>query len=227
MHEKHCDTLSRIYYVMNILFGCIFLITTGILLVLHPDAFLPTMLDGAEKSATTCFALLSSYAVWLGLMRVWEDSGVAHGIARVLKPITKKLLKTENNEAIQAASMNFSVNLLGISGAATPYGIRAASLLDKTPNAEYSSAMLFVINATSLQIFPSSMIAVRVAMHSTTPYNIILPTILSTLFSTLLGILLTSLLIKSANKKQKSLYHVCVERHFWLKNKKIKGAGMR
>ena len=185
------------------------------------------MLDGAEQSATTCFALLSSYAVWLGLMRVWEDSGVARGIARILKPITKKLLKTENNEAIQAASMNFSVNLLGISGAATPYGIRAASLLDKTPNAEYSSAMLFVINATSLQIFPSSMIAVRVAMRSVSPYDIILPTILSTLFSTLLGVVFTLLLIKPVSNKEKSPHHVCVERNFWLKNKKIKGAGMR
>ena len=212
---------------MNILFGIIFICTAGALLFLNPEAFLPTMLDGAEQSATTCFALLSSYAVWLGLMRVWEDSGVARGIARILKPITKKLLKTENNEAIQAASMNFSVNLLGISGAATPYGIRAASLLDKTPNAEYSSAMLFVINATSLQIFPSSMIAVRVAMRSVSPYDIILPTILSTLFSTLLGVVFTLLLIKPVSNKEKSPHHVCVERNFWLKNKKIKGAGMR
>ena len=212
---------------MNILFGIIFICTAGALLFLNPEAFLPTMLDGAEKSATTCFALLSSYAVWLGLMRVWEDSGVARGIARILKPITKKLLKTENNEAIQAASMNFSVNLLGISGAATPYGIRAASLLDKTPNAEYSSAMLFVINATSLQIFPSSMIAVRVAMRSVSPYDIILPTILSTLFSTLLGVVFTLLLIKPVDNKEKSPHHVCVERIFRLNNKKIKGAGMR
>lgn len=217
---------------MNILFGGIFLITTGILLFLNPDAFLQTLLDGAGKSATTCFALLSSYAVWLGLMRVWEDSGVANGIARFLKPITKRLLKTENMDAVQAASMNFSVNLLGISGAATPYGIRAATLLDKTPNAEYSSAMFFVINATSLQIFPSSMIAVRVALHSASPYDIILPTLLSTLFSTILGIVLTASLIKPTYKTEKeqirkSQRPVRIERIFTHNKSKKKGACMR
>ena len=178
---------------MNILFGVIFLISTGALLFLNPDSFLQTMLDGASKSATTCVALLSSYAVWLGLMRVWEDSGVANGISKFLKPITRKLLKTEDEGALNAACMNMSVNLLGISGAATPYGIQTAQLLDKTPNAEYSSAMFFVLNATSLQIFPSSMIAVRVALHSANPNDIILPTLLATAFSTILGVLLTKI----------------------------------
>ena len=217
----------RIYYAMNILFGIIFFISTAVLLFFNPDAFLPTMLDGAEKSATTCFALLSSYAVWLGLTRVWEDSGVARGIARILKPIVKRLLKTEDKNALNAACMNFSVNLLGISGAATPYGIKAAQYLDKTPNAEYSSAMLFVINATSLQIFPSSMIAVRVALNSLSPYDILLPTLLSTTFSTLLGILLTILLIKSTPVHQKTPYHVRDEAKFSREKLKMTGAGMQ
>lgn len=212
---------------MNILFGIIFFISTAVLLFFNPDAFLPTMLDGAEKSATTCFALLSSYAVWLGLTRVWEDSGVARGIARILKPVVKRLLKTEEKNALNAACMNFSVNLLGISGAATPYGIKAAQYLDKTPNAEYSSAMLFVINATSLQIFPSSMIAVRVALNSLSPYDILLPTLLSTTFSTLLGILLTILLIKSTPVHQKTPYHVRDETKFSREKLKMTGAGMQ
>ena len=165
------------------------------MLILDPNAFLPTLLGGAEKSALTCFALLSSYAVWLGLMRVWEDSGVARGISRFLKPIARKLLRTEDEKTLNAACMNLSVNLLGISGAATPYGIQTAKLLDKTPNAEYASAMFFVLNATSLQLFPSSMIAVRVSMHSTAPYDIILPTLITTLFSTFLGVVLTKIFV--------------------------------
>ena len=167
---------------MNILFTLVFLLSTGALLWFDPDAFLKTMLDGAGKSASTCFALISTYAVWLGLMRVWEDSGVARGVSKLVKPLAKRLLKTESESALNVACMNFSVNLLGISGAATPYGIRAAQLLDKTSNAEYSSAMLFVLNATSLQIFPSSMIAVRVAMNSAAPNDILLPTLFTTIF---------------------------------------------
>ena len=198
----HYWASPRIQYAMNILFALVFLLSTGALLYLDPDAFLETMLDGASKSASTCFALIAIYAVWLGLMRVWEDSGIAKGVSRFVKPLARRLLKTDNERALDVACMNFSVNLLGISGAATPYGIQAAKLLDKTPNAEYSSAMLFVLNATSLQIFPASMIAVRVAMHSAAPNDILLPSLFTTLFSTVIGVILTRLFIKPSTLSQ-------------------------
>ena len=155
-------------------------------------------------------------------MRLWEDSGVAKGVSKLLKPLAKKLLKTNNEEALKSACMNFSVNLLGISGAATPYGIKAAQLLDKTDNAEYSSAMLFVLNATSLQLFPGSMIAVRVSMGSLSPNNIIFPTLFTTIFSTVLGITLTWLLLQSKEKVTQRVH----ARHIFSNRLKNKGAGI-
>ena len=180
---------------MNAIFTVIFLVCTLLLLCTTPDAFLGALLDGAGKGASICVSLVATYAVWLGLMRVWEDSGLARCVARFMKPLARKLFKTDNEEALQAISMNLSVNLLGISGAATPYGIRAAQLLDKTDNAEYSSAMLFVLNATSIQLIPTSIIGVRVAMQSAAPNNVVIPTILATMLSTFLGVVLTRLLI--------------------------------
>lgn len=184
---------------MNALFFTVFTICTLSLLVLSPENFLPAMLDGAGKAATLCVSLIATYAVWMGLMRLWEDSGVARGVSRVIKPIAKRLLKTDDEEALSAVSMNVSVNLLGISGAATPYGIKAAQLLEQTDNAEYSSAIFFILNATSLQILPSSLVAVRVAMQSSNPTDIIFPTIIATVFSTVLGVLLTTLAYRKKN----------------------------
>ncbi len=181
---------------MNTLFTLVFFLCTFLLLCTSPDTFLSALLEGAGKGATTCVSLVATYAIWLGLMRVWEDSGVARGVSRLVKPLARRLFKTEDEDALKAVSMNLSVNLLGISGAATPYGVRAASLLDKTENAEYSSAMLFVLNATSLQLIPTSIIAVRVALHSASPNDVVIPTLLATLLSTCLGVLLTRLLIK-------------------------------
>ena len=193
---------------MNVIFTVIFFICTLLLLCTSPDLFLGALLDGAGKGAGICISLISTYSVWLGLMKVWEDSGLAAYVARFTKPLAKKLFKTDNEEALQAISMNLSVNLLGISGAATPYGIRAAQLLDKTDNAEYSSAMLFVLNATSIQLIPTSIIGVRVAMQSAAPNNVIIPTILATLLSTFLGVILTRLLIppRKGNEGQKSTF---------------------
>ena len=181
---------------MNILFALLFSIC-GVALLFHsPDAFFATLLDGASKAATTCLALLSSYAVWLGLIQVWEDCGIAKKVAKLVKPVAKKLLKTEEEGALTAVSMNLSVNLLGISGAATPYGVQAANLLDKTENAEFASAMFFVLNATSLQLLPASIVAVRTSFGSANPTDIILPTLLTTLFSTTLGVTLTFLFLR-------------------------------
>ncbi len=180
---------------MNILFTLLFLTASFLLLVKNPEGFLEAMLTGGSKAAATSFALIATYAVWLGLIRVWEDSGVARGVARLVRPLTKRLLKTEDEATLQAASMNFSVNLLGISGAATPYGITTAKLLDKSDQAEYASTLFFVLNATSLQLFPASMIAVRVATGSVSPTDILLPTLFTTAFSTLLSVALARVLV--------------------------------
>ncbi len=180
---------------MNILFSCIFLSSTLILLCISPENFLVALLEGASRSGTICISLLATYSVWLGLMKVWEDSGVSRGISRLLKPIAKKLFKTDDPQTLDAVSMNMSVNLLGISGAATPYGIKAAQLLDKSPHAEYASSMLFVLNATSIQLIPTSIIGVRVAMQSVSPTDIVIPTLITTAFSTILALVLTRLCI--------------------------------
>ena len=200
---------------MNALFGIIFLVCAFLLLCSSPETFLATLLDGAGKAATLCLSFVATYAVWMGLMQVWQDSGVTRLISKLLKPIMRKLLKTEDDDALQAVCMNVSVNMLGISGAATPYGIKAANLLDKTKNAEYSSAMLFVLNATSLQLLPTSLVAVRTSMQSASPTDIILPTILASLFSTLLGVTLTMLFLRPKARRMEQATRV----------KRLKGVG--
>jgi spore maturation protein A len=192
---------------MNILFSLLFLLCTFLLLCVSPDTFLPSILDGASRGASVSVALIANYSIWMGLMRIWEDSGVARSASKLLRPLVKRVFKTDHEEALQTISMNLSVNLLGISGAATPYGIRSAQLLDQTENAEYASAMLFVLNATSLQIIPTSIVSVRVGMLSANPYDIILPTIFASLLSTIVGVTLTRLFIRPKTEaKQPSFF---------------------
>ena len=205
-----CKRLTGIFFrvnayilkAMNILFTLVFTVCAALILCQAPDLFFSALIDGGGKAATVCVSLIATYAVWMGLIRVWEDCGIAQKVARLIKPLAKKLLKTKDEEALTAVSMNLSVNLLGVSGAATPYGIQAAKLLDKTEHAEYASAIFFVLNATSLQIFPASMVAVRTALASADPTDIILPTLLTTLFSTLLGVALTVLFLRPRDEKR-------------------------
>ena len=204
---------------MNVLFSLLFFVCTLLLLCTSPDTFLSSLLDGASRGASISVALIANYTVWLGLMRVWEDSGVTKGVSKLLRPLVKRLFLTEDEEALRAVSMNLSVNLLGISGAATPYGIRCAKLLDNTPHAEYASAMLFVLNATSLQLIPTSIVSVRVGMQSANPYDIILPTLFATLLSTLFGVLLTWVFLRPKTKATQPVFSPSF--------KKTKGVSMR
>ena len=192
---------------MNTLFTFVFLLCALLLACNSPENFLSALLDGAGKGGSVCLSLVATYSVWLGLMKVWEDSGVSQKISQWIKPLAKRLFKTDNEEALKAISMNLSVNFLGIAGAATPYGVKAARLLDKTENAEYSSAILFALNAASLQLIPTSIIAVRVSMQSLSPNDVVVPILLTGLFSALFSILLVRLFIPPKKSFKKAVSH--------------------
>lgn len=186
---------------MNILFTLLFLACSATLLFTDSSAFLPAVLDGASTAASLCVALLASYAVWLGLMQVWEDSGLSRLLSKWLKPLARKLFRTDDEKTLTAVCMNLSANMLGIGGAATPYGIQAAKLLDKSPDAEYASAMFFALNATSIQLLPTSIVGLRASLGSSAPADIILPTLLATAASTLLACLLTRLFLGGTRER--------------------------
>ena len=137
---------------------------------------------------------------------------MTRGVSKLVRPLAKKLFKTEDEKTLSAVSMNLAANFLGIGSAATPYGIEATKLLDKSPQAEYASCMFFALNATSIQLIPTSVVGVRAALGSGAPTDIILPTILTTALSTLLACALVWLFIgKPALKKEKRRGYVCVE----------------
>lgn len=185
---------------MNTVFFVIFTASAAVLLAIDPDGFLPAVLSGAGNAATLCVSLLASYAAWLGVMNLWEKSGVTRGISKLLRPIVGRLFHVENEGTKYAISMNLSANILGLGAAATPYGIKAAKLIEDEKNAEYASSVLFVLNATSLQLIPASVIAMRASLESAAPADVILPTLFTTAFSTLLGAGLVKLFVKKTKK---------------------------
>ena len=96
--------------------------------------------------------------------------------------------------------MNISANMLGMSGATTPMGIKSIQELEKHENTQYQIAMFFVINATSIQILPTSVLALRTSLGSLSPSDIILPTILATAISSVVGILLVKIFLRKKRR---------------------------
>lgn len=179
---------------MNVLFLVVFIVCTALICVRDPSAFLPALLSGAERAVSLCITLAAVYAVWLGILQVAEDAGALRGLARGMKPLTKKLFRTENESALEKIAVNLSANLLGMGGAATPAGISAMRLLGAEENARYSRAMLFAVNCAGLQLFPTTVVSLRAAAGAASAYDVVLPILLSSLCALVLGMTLVMLL---------------------------------
>jgi spore maturation protein A len=181
---------------MNIIFGFSLLVCTILLLFLSPETVLSSMLSGGQGALDLTLKLVVVYAVWLGVFNIMEKTGLSNKFATLLRPANKLLFGKLEDKANDYIALNISANILGVSGATTPMGINAIRELDKDKNSDYAVAMFFVINATSVQLIPSSVLALRTSMGASTPSDIILPTLLATLLSSIVGIILVKTFIK-------------------------------
>ena len=188
---------------MNGIFLVLFLLCAGYFLLFAPESFLPVLLSGATRAGTVCLSLVAVYCVWMGLMQVMEACGLNRLLSRGLRPAVKGLFDTDDEGAVECLSMNLSANMLGLSGAATPFGIRAAERLDGGKNIRYNQSMLFVLNATSVQILPTTVLGLLLSYGAADAYSIILPSLLSTAASTLLGVLGVKLLIRKDERRSR------------------------
>lgn len=168
---------------MNVIFTAIFITSALILCVADPNAFIPALLDGARDAATTCLTLFCIYAVWTGLSRVADDAGINGAIAKKMYPFCRKFFKTNSAEGGRYAAMNLTCNVLGLGGAATPFGIKAMKAFDGEGNT-FGRNLLFILNAASVQIIPSTIIALRASYGSASPADVFAPAILTTLICT-------------------------------------------
>ena len=181
---------------MNLIFGIILIVTMTMMLFVSPEGVLSAFLSGGEKALALSVQMTVIYAVWLGILNVFEKTGLSVKFAKVLKPANKWLFGTLPEKANDYVSLNISANILGMSGATTPMGIKAVLELEKHKGTEYAIAMFFVINATSVQLIPSSVLALRLKYGAQAASDIILPTILATLLSSIIGVILVRLFIK-------------------------------
>lgn len=162
-----------------------------VLLIVNPSAMLSEMIGASTEALSLCIELCAVYAVWLGFIELIDASGLSKKLAKLLRPLIKKIFNVDNEETEKLIALNISANMLGVGNAATPMGIKAMQALDdKTGKANFAMIMLIVINATSIQLLPTTVIGLRASAGSENPADIILPTLIVTVVTTVMGILL-------------------------------------
>ncbi len=165
------------------------------------------VLSYASTAVEIALGLIGIMALWLGVMKVAESAGLITIIAKALKPITTRLFKDvpPDHPAVGAMVMNISANMLGLSNAATPFGLKAMEELDKlNPNkgtATNAMCTFLAINTAGITLIPASAIAIRAAAGSSEPAIIIGTSIFGATCATIAGLIAVKIFEKFPIKK--------------------------
>ena len=189
---------------MNVAFTALTLISLIMLTYLSPATAFPTMLQGVLSAITLIVKLAAIYAVWLSVLKMMQATGLDQKLSKLLHPLIKRLFKGESDETYSWISVNLAGNMLGMGGVATPAGIKAMQSManpDQTV-ASPNMILLLIINATSIQLIPATVIAMRATAGSADASSIMLPTLISTAVSTISGVILCKVFALTDKKRK-------------------------
>lgn len=159
--------------------------------------------DSSKEAVELCITMLGVMALWTGVMRIAEASGLTEKFRKVARPVLRFLFPDvpEDSEANDYIASNLLANLLGLGWAATPFGLKAMAELQKInveqggkrEVASRSMCSFLIINISSLQLIPVNIIAYRSQYGSVNPAEIVGPAIVATTISTLAAVVFIKL----------------------------------
>ncbi|MEL7371568.1 MAG: nucleoside recognition domain-containing protein, partial [Myxococcota bacterium] len=157
-------------------------------------------IDSAKSAVELALSLIGQMALWLGLAQVLQDAGLMRVIARSLRPVMRFIFPDipDGHPALTAILLNIVANMIGLTNAATPFGIKAMielNKLNKRPGVATNAMCLFLaINTSGVAVLPTGVIAIRAAQGADNPTGIFFPSILATMCSTIVGFLVCAFL---------------------------------
>ena len=158
------------------------------------------LVAGVTDAVKISFSLLGMMCFFYCIMKVYDASDVTAVITRAVKPVLKLIYSkqtVEDKDALDDIAASFAANFLGLGNAALPLGIRAVKQINRRyANGEAGSdALMFaVLNTVPFQLVPSTLIALRNAYGSKSPFEIILPVWICSFLTITAAVILCKLL---------------------------------
>lgn len=173
---------------------------------------LMTAMFSLSKAAfEIALGLTGVLSLWLGIMKIGEESGFINLLTRGLTPLFSRLMPDvpKNHPALGAMVMNIAANILGLDNAATPLGIKAMKELQRlNPNPDTASnaqILFLVINASSVTLFPVTIFTYRAQLGAVNPTDVLIPILIATYMSTMFG-LLSVAVVQKINLLEKVIF---------------------
>lgn len=187
-----------------------FLITIGILfsfLTGNLDVINDSILTNGNEALDLVLSIMPIIVLWTGILKIAEDAGILKKFSKMVEPILSKLFPDipKDNPALGYIASNIAANMMGLGSAATPFGLKAMSELQKINNDKDTATVpmitFLVLNTAGVTLVPTTVLALRIAHGSANPSEIIVPGIIATACSSMAGLLL-DYFIRRRNKKR-------------------------
>ncbi len=161
-----------------------------------------SIFESTNSAISLSIDLLGTLCLWSGIMQIASKTSLIENLTKFLNPLLNFLFpKLKNNKKIKKEiSMNMAANILGLGNAATPLGLKAMKSMqeinEKKDTLSDSMMMFIVINTASIQIIPTTVIAIRNSLGSQNPTSIVFPTWIATIIAAIVGIVVAKIVIK-------------------------------
>ena len=193
--------MASYIWLFLILIGIGFSAVTGNLNTINDS-----ILTNGTKALDLMLSILPIIVLWTGIMKIAEASGLLRKFAKLMEPILSRLFPSvpKDNPALGFIASNIAANMMGLGSAATPFGLKAMSELqkinDKKDTASVAMITFLVLNTAGVTIVPTTVLALRIATGSNNPSEIILPGVIATFCSSIGGLLLDYFIRRRNNK---------------------------
>ncbi len=189
--------MLNIIWPIFIVISYIYAIFTG-----NVDQINNSVFESCESAVKLTITFLGTMCLWSGIMQIAKKTTLIDKLTNLLAPVMKMLFPDipKNSQAHKEISMNMVANILGLGNAATPLGLKAMKTMQKENTKKdtltNSMAMFIIINTASIQIIPTTVIAIRSSLGSTNPTQIIIPVWIATISAAIAGITTAKILMK-------------------------------
>ena len=175
--------VSYIWFFL-IVVGIVYSFLTGNISVINES-----ILTNGADALELMLSIFRVIVLWSGIMKIAEEAGMLRKFAKILEPILSKLFPSvpKDNLALGFIASNIAANMMGLGSAATPFGLKAMTELqkinDKKDTASVPMITFLVLNTAGVTIVPTTVLALRIAHGSANPSEIILPGAIATFCS--------------------------------------------
>lgn len=160
------------------------------------------VIDGAAASVELTLSLAGNMCLWCGVMEVLRAAGAINKLSRILSPVLRMVFpnawKNDCGKAEITAAL--SANMLGIGNAATPFAIEAmGKMQERNPHPDFATddmVTLAILGASSVNLLPTTLVALRRSAGSVAPFRIILPVWICSAACAVFGVMLSRIAAK-------------------------------